>query len=87
MTEPFDVFAYVHDLLQVLILPVSEDWVVDDDTVDFVVMVGREERVFNLLLVNLAEIKVEATGCRRDCSVSSTTSKRPVFQTALFRVG
>jgi len=62
MTESFDVFAYVHDLLQVLILPVSEDRVVDDDPVDFVVMVGREERVFNLLLVNLAEVEVEATG-------------------------
>jgi len=44
-----------------LILSIAEDRVVDDDPVDFVVTIGGEKRVFNLLLVNLAEFKVEAT--------------------------
>lgn len=37
MTEPLDVFAYVCDLLQILVLSVIEDRVVDDDSIDITV--------------------------------------------------
>lgn len=40
MTQPFDVLGNVHDLLQVLVLAVVENWVIHDYTVDRVVGVG-----------------------------------------------
>ena len=51
MTEAFDIFSDVNDLLQVLILPVVKNWIVDDDAVDDFIVVGRDDGIFDIVLV------------------------------------
>lgn len=41
VAEALDILLDIHDLLQVLVLPVVEDRVVDNDAVDFRIGVGR----------------------------------------------
>lgn len=41
VAKTLDILLYVDDLLQVLVLPVVEDRVVDDDAVDLRIGVGR----------------------------------------------
>jgi hypothetical protein len=61
VTEAFDIFADVDDLLEVLILSVSEDGVVDHYAIDLVIVVGFEDSLFKLLTIYLSEFKAEST--------------------------
>jgi hypothetical protein len=64
VTEALDVFRYVNDLLQVLILPRVEDWVVDYDSVDGRVGVGGDYGVFDIIFGYFAEGVVVSTVAR-----------------------
>ena len=61
MAEALDVFADVGDLLQVLVLPVVEDGVVNDDAVDGVVSVGGQDGAFELFPVEFAQGELAST--------------------------
>ena len=61
MTEALDVFGDVHDLLEVLVLSVVENGIVDYDAVDIIVRIGGQERIFDLVTVNLAQAIPEST--------------------------
>ena len=54
---------HVHDLLQVLVLPVVEDRVVDDYPVHGGVGVRGQNGVFDVIAADLAEGVIEATIC------------------------
>lgn len=60
VAQTLDILGDINNLLQVLILAVVEDWVVDDDAVDFVVGVGGEDGAFNIVAGNFAEGVLEA---------------------------
>lgn len=55
MTETFDIFGYIDDLLQVLVLSRVEDWVVDYHSINVLVGVGGDYGVFNFILGHFAE--------------------------------
>ena len=61
MRESLDVLGHVDNLLEVLVVPVVEDWVVDDDSVNGWVRVGREDCFFNAFSRDGAEGIFEAT--------------------------
>jgi hypothetical protein len=61
MTQAFHVFANVRDLLEILILPSAEDWIIYNDTVDRFVLVCRNYMVFKFVTFNLPELKAKAT--------------------------
>jgi hypothetical protein len=52
--KTFDILIDGNDLLKVLVLSVAEDGVVDDDAVDFVVVVCVDKGVFEEFAVKLA---------------------------------
>ena len=54
MTEPLDIFAYICDLLQVLVLSVIENWIVDDDPIDIAIGICSEDSAFELFAVDFA---------------------------------
>ena len=59
--KTFDIFIDGDDLLQILVLAVTENWIVDDDAVDSGVIVGVDQSVFQKLTVDLTELEIEAT--------------------------
>lgn len=63
VAETFDVFGEGDGLLDVLVLAVvaDPDGVIDEDAVDVVVVVGGDDALLEVFLVDLAEIEVEAT--------------------------
>jgi hypothetical protein len=61
VTEAFDIFADVDDLLEVLILSISEDGVVNHYAIDLIIVVGIEDSLFKLLTIYLSEFKAEST--------------------------
>lgn len=61
VTEALDIFTYVDDLLEVLILAVVEDRVVDDDSVNVRVVVGRENGLFDVIARRGTEGIAEST--------------------------
>lgn len=61
VTETLDILANIDDLLQVLVLPVVEDRVVDDNSVDVRVIVGGDDSIFDVVAVDFAEGVFEAS--------------------------
>jgi hypothetical protein len=55
-------------LLQVLVLSVVEDWVVDDDPIDGGVVVGRHDRLLDVVLRD---------GLQGVCKATSQTAQQP----------
>lgn len=64
VAETLDVLGESDGLLDVLVLAVvaDPDGVVDENAVDAVVVVGGDDALLEVFLVDLAEIEVEATG-------------------------
>lgn len=60
VAQALDVFGYVDDLLQVLVLAGAEDGVVDDYAVDVVVGVGVQDGLFDVVAGDLAHGVLEA---------------------------
>jgi len=60
--EAFDIFAKGDKLLDILILARGEDGVVDYDSVYFVVRVGLNDAVFEVLFFDFAEVELKTTG-------------------------
>jgi len=52
---------YVDYLLQVLVLAIVENWVVDDDTVDGIVVICGQDGFLDVVAGNFAEGVFEAT--------------------------
>jgi hypothetical protein len=67
VAEPFDVLVQGDRLLDVavLLLVAAPDGVVNEDAVDRVVVVGGDDGLFEVFLVDFAEVEVEAAGKRR----------------------
>lgn len=61
MRKTFDIFVDGDNLLQVLVLAIAKDGVVDDDAVDFVIVVCVDKGVFEEFPINLAKLECEAT--------------------------
>jgi hypothetical protein len=61
VTEAFNIFADVDDLLKVLILSVSEDGIVDHYAIDLGVIVGFENSLFKLFAIYLSKLEAEST--------------------------
>lgn len=59
--QALDVLIGGDNLLQVLVLPVAEDGVVDHNAIDFGIVVGVDQSVFELLAVNFTQLVGEAT--------------------------
>lgn len=60
VAQALDVFGYVDDLLQVLVLAGAEDRVVDDYAVDVVVGVGVQDGLFDVVAGDLTHGVLEA---------------------------
>lgn len=61
VAEALDVLAHIHNLLQVLVLSVVEDRVVHDNPVDSGVVVGRHDRLFDVVFGDIFERILEPT--------------------------
>jgi len=61
VAKTFDVFADIHDLLEILILSGVEDGIVDNNAVYGWVIVGGDDCFFNVVLFHPAERIVKAT--------------------------
>ena len=61
VTEALYVLAHIHDLLEILILPVTEDGVVHYDAVHFVVVVGFDECIFKIFSIYFSKLEAEST--------------------------
>lgn len=62
MRKTFNIFVHSDDLLEVLVLAIAKDGVVDDDTVDGIILIGGENLVFEIVSVGLAKLKLESAG-------------------------
>jgi len=61
VTETLNILADIDDLLQVLVLPVVEDRVVDNNAVDVRVVVGGDDGLFDVVAGDFAEGVFEAS--------------------------
>lgn len=61
MRKTFDIFRYVDDLLEVLVLTVVEDRIVNDDAVDGWVGVGGDDGFFDVVAGDMTEGVEEPT--------------------------
>lgn len=78
MAEALDVLGHVHDLLQVLVLPIVENGVVYDNPVDVIVSVRGEDRLFDLFFGNFAQCVAKPTVAIEIPSVSRCHGIEPV---------
>lgn len=61
MRQTLNVLVDGYNLLEVLVLPVAEDWVVDNYAVHLVVVVRIDECVLEKFTVDFTEVESEAT--------------------------
>ena len=62
VTESLDIFADICDLLEVLILTIIEDRIVDDDTINAIIMIRSQYMTFQVFAVDLSQLEFYATG-------------------------
>ena len=61
VTEALHILADIRDLLQILVLPVVENWIIDNDAVDSVILVGGYEVLLELFTIYFPKLESEAT--------------------------
>lgn len=61
VAKALHILRYIDDLLQVLVLSVVENRVVHDDAVDFLVGIGGEDGIFNVVLGDFTKSITEST--------------------------
>ena len=54
MAKPFDIFAHIYDLLQILILSIVEYGIVYDDPINGIISICSKDMIFKFFLVNLS---------------------------------
>jgi hypothetical protein len=59
--QTLDILLDVNDLLQVLVLAVVEYRIIDDDAVYAVVLVGSNDRLFDIIFGDVSDAVLEAT--------------------------
>jgi hypothetical protein len=60
MAQPLDIFVDINNLLQILILPIAEYWIVDDDTINSFVTVGSDDTIFQSFSVYFSQLVLES---------------------------
>ena len=60
MAQPFNIFAHINDLLEVLVPSSVEDRIVDNDAVNAIVLIGCKKLVFQILSIDLSELEMES---------------------------
>ena len=62
VTESLDIFADICDLLEVLILTIIKDRIVDDNTINAIIMIRGQYMTFQVFAVDLSQLEFYATG-------------------------
>lgn len=61
MVETFDVLVHHGDLLEIGVLAVPIDWIVHEDAIHLVVLVGGDDVILQFPTIDLAELILKAT--------------------------
>lgn len=61
MRQTLDILLDIDYLLQILVLSIVEYWVVDDDAIYTVVLVGSNNRLFDIIFGDVSDAVLEAT--------------------------